>query len=148
MIGVRNRKAQKRWIVSQPHNAFPNHNRILGTIPAGHPIPGEEGDLGNLVMDLSPIGIPTTSQTFALRVEGDSMIGAGINDGDIVILEKRPHQSGDIVAALLNEEVTLKRYVVEADKHLLRAANPKYKDIPLNEESIVQGVAVGLIRKL
>jgi repressor LexA len=120
----------------------------LGTIPAGHPLPGEEGDLGNLVMDLSPLGIPTTSQTFALRVEGDSMIGAGINDGDVVILEKRREQTGDIVAALLDGEVTLKRYVVEAGKHLLRAANPRFKDIPLNEEAVVQGVAVGLIRKL
>ncbi len=99
-------------------------------------------------MDLSPLGIPTTSQTFALRVEGDSMIGAGINDGDVVILEKRREQTGDIVAALLDGEVTLKRYVVEAGKHLLRAANPRFKDIPLNEESVVQGVAVGLIRKL
>ena len=105
-------------------------------------------ELGNLVMDLSPIGIPTTTQTFALRAEGDSMTGTGIHDGDIVILEKRPPRSGDIVAALLDAEMTLKRYVVEADKHLLRAANPKFKDIPLNEASVVQGVAVGLIRKL
>lgn len=123
-------------------------NHITGTISAGTPIPGEEGDLGKLVMDLSPIGIPTTSQTFALRVEGDSMIGAGINDGDVVILEKRPHRPGDIVAALLETDVTLKRYVVEDGKHLLRAENPKYRDIQLTGESLVQGVAVGLIRRL
>ncbi len=148
MTGVLNRQARRRWIVSLPHSAFQNHNRILGTIHAGHPIPGEEGDLGNLVMDLSPIGIPTTSQTFALRVEGESMIGAGINDGDIVILEKRRQNPGDIVAAMLEGEVTLKRYVMEAGKHLLRAANPKFNDITLDEDSVVQGVAVGLIRKL
>lgn len=99
-------------------------------------------------MDLSPIGIPTTAQTFALRVEGDSMVGAGINDGDIVIVEKRPHRPGDIVAALLEADVSFKRYVVEDGKHWLRAENPQCRDMPLPSEPLVQGVAVGLIRRL
>lgn len=76
------------------------------------------------------------------------MVGAGINDGDVVILEKRSHQAGDIVAALLETDVTLKRYVIEGGRHLLRAENPKYPDILLTGESLVQGVAVGLIRRL
>lgn len=107
-----------------------------------------EGDWGKLVMDLSPVGIPTTSQTFALRMEGDSMAGAWINDGDIVIWEKRQHRPGDIVVVLLETGVTLQRYVVEDGKHLLRSANSEDRDLPLAGATLVQGVAVGLIRRL
>jgi len=134
--------------VIPPGISFSNFNHIRGAVPAGPLAPEEEGDLGKLVMDLSPIGIPTTSRTFLLRVEGDSMVGAGINDGDFVILEKRQHKPGDIVSALLETDVTLKRYVLEHGEHVLRAENPKYADIPLTEGSVVQGVVVGLIRRI
>ena len=75
------------------------YDTIYGEVPAGPARPGEEGDLGRLVMDLSAAGIPTTENTFALRIEGDSMSGAGINNGDILILERREPRHGDIVAA-------------------------------------------------
>src|ERR1051325_6285679 len=122
-------------------------SQIRGHIAAGTPIPEEEGDLGRLGLDLRAMGIPTTSQTFAVCVGGDSMTGAGIHDGDVVILENRPAKPGEIVAVLLENEVTLKRYVVEAGRHLLRAENPNYDDIPLTELAKIQGVAVGLIRR-
>ena len=138
----------RRLVVVSPEPPFSKSNHICGAVPAGPLAPGEEGDLGKLVMDLSPIGIPTTSRTFLLRVDGDSMTGAGINDGDYVILEQRSHKPGDIVSALVENEVTLKRYVIEHDRPLLRAENPKYGDIPLTEGSLVQGVVVGLIRKM
>ncbi len=99
-------------------------------------------------MDLSPIGIPTTSQTFALRVEGDAMVSAGINDGDVVILEKRPPRPGDVVAALIETAMTLKRYVSEHGTQLLRADPHVSRDMQITDESLVQGVAVGLIRRL
>ena len=76
------------------------------------------------------------------------MEGAGIYDGDIILLEKRTPKPGDIVAAVVENQVTLKRYVLEKGKHLLRPENPKYADIVPLPESMVQGVAVGLIRRL
>jgi len=77
------------------------------------------------------------------------MSGADINDGDILILEKREARSGEIVVVLLQDQVTLKRYIVEGEKVVLRAENPQYQDILPDDEGLeIQGVAVGLIRKL
>ncbi len=86
--------------------------------------------------------------TFALRVRGDSMIGAHILDGDIVILEdtKEVH-NGDIVAALIDGETSLKRYVVERGRPYLKAENPHYPDLVPARELKIQGVMVSLIRK-
>lgn len=76
------------------------------------------------------------------------MVGAGINDGDVVIIEKRPHRSRNIVAALVDGRVTLKRYIEEEGRQLLRAENKQYRDIVLGEESRVQGVAIAVIHEL
>ena len=134
--------------VVSPDHSFTAYDTIHDGVPAGPARPEEQGDLGRLVMDLSAIGIPTTENTFALRVEGDSMSGAGINDGDILILERREPRSGDIVAALVDRRVTLKRYVLKENKPVLRAENPKHADIVPVEHLEIQGVAVGLIRRL
>ena len=134
--------------VVAPDHSLTAYDTIYGRVPAGPARPEEEGDLGRLVMDLSAVGIPTTENTFALRVEGDSMSGAGINDGDILVLERRKARSGDIVAALVDRHVTLKRYIVDKGEPILRAENPNYADIVPLEGLEVQGVAVGLIRKL
>ena len=134
--------------VVAPDFSFTAYDTIYGEVPAGPARPGEEGDLGRLVMDLSAAGIPTTENTFALRIEGDSMSGAGINNGDILILERRQPRHEDIVAALVDGQVTLKRYILDKDKPILRAENPKYADIVPVEALEIQGVAVGLIRRL
>jgi DNA polymerase V len=135
--------------VLAPDFSFTPYDTIYGHIPAGPARPEEEGDLGRLVMDLSAVGIPTTDKTFALRVEGDSMSGAGINDGDILVLERREARSGDIVAALIDRHVTLKRYVITSKgETTLRAENPLHADIVELEGLEIQGVAIGLIRKL
>ena len=86
--------------------------------------------------------------TFALRVRGDSMIGAHIVDGDIVVLEdsKEVH-NGDIVAALIDGETTLKRYVVERGWPYLKAENPRYPKLIPARELKIQGVMVSLVRK-
>jgi repressor LexA len=86
--------------------------------------------------------------TFALRVRGDSMIGAHILDGDIVILEDRKEvQNGDIVAALIDGETSLKRYVVDHGRPYLKAENPRYPDLVPARELKIQGVMVSLLRK-
>jgi repressor LexA len=140
--------SQDRWKIDVPHSKFGNGYDQKGDSPAGRPDRVEEGDLGRLIMDLTPLGIPTNEKTFAVRVRGNSMTGAGINDGDTVIIEKREARAGDIVLALVNNEVTLKRLVREKRKNLLRAEHPGFPDIPLDRGSKIQGVAVGLIRRL
>lgn len=135
--------------VLAPDSARIPYDTIHGSIPAGPVEPEEQGDLGRLVMDLSAVGIPTTDKTFALRVEGDSMSGAGINTGDILVLERREARSGDIVAALIGNHVTLKRYVITNEGETrLCAENPSHADIFELEGLQIQGVAIGLIRKL
>jgi len=76
------------------------------------------------------------------------MIGAHILDGDIVILEdSKDVQNGDIVAALIDGETTLKRYVVEHGRPYLKAANPRYPNLIPARELKIQGVMVSLVRK-
>src|SRR5437899_13045573 len=82
---------------------------------------------GHVSLDARSANISRNRSTFALRVRGDSMIGAHIVDGDIVILEdsKEVH-NGDIVAALIDGETSLKRYVVVHGRTYLKAENPRY----------------------
>jgi len=75
------------------------------------------------------------------------MINAGINDGDVAILENREPQAGAIVAALIDGETTLKRLVQQRGKYYLRAENPKYPDLMPMAELSVQGVLVATVRK-
>ena len=76
------------------------------------------------------------------------MIDAHILDGDIVILEDREDvHNGDIVAALIDGETTLKRYVTEHGRPYLKAENPNYPDLVPARELRVQGVMVSLVRK-
>ncbi|MDD5200172.1 MAG: S24 family peptidase [Terrimicrobiaceae bacterium] len=119
---------------------------IAGEISAGFGDPVESAGLGSIPVRLDALGIKSTPRTFALRVRGDSMTGAQIDDGDLVIVEAREPKSGDVVAALIDGETTLKRLVVEAGQPYLKAENPKYPDrIPLRELTI-QGVVRALIR--
>jgi repressor LexA len=76
------------------------------------------------------------------------MIGAHILDGDIVILEDRQTaKNGDIVAALIDGETTLKRYVTERGRPYLKAENPRYPDLTPARELRIQGVMTSLVRK-
>ncbi len=76
------------------------------------------------------------------------MIGAHIVDGDIVILEDTKEvYNGDIVAALIDGETSLKRYVTEHGRPYLKAENPRYPDLVPARELKIQGVMVSLIRK-
>ena len=85
-------------------------------------------------------------RTFALQVRGDSMKDAAIVEGDVVIMEFCEPRSGDIVAALIDGETTLKRYLVQRGKPFLRAENPKYPDLIPAQELVIQGVFRALIR--
>src|SRR6267143_246938 len=121
---------------------------IYGQIPAGMSALTEQTIEGHVSLDARSANISKNREKFALRVQGDSMIGAHIIDGDIVILEdsKEVH-NGDIVAALIDGETTLKRYVMEHGRPYLKAENPLYPDLTPARELRVQGVMVSLVRK-
>lgn len=119
---------------------------IFGVIPAGLPADQQQEPDGCVSVDMETLRLPKGARVFALKVRGDSMIGAGILQGDVVVLEFKEAQSGDIVAALIDGETTLKRYVVQRGKPFLKAENPKYPDLIPARELVIQGVQVALLR--
>jgi repressor LexA len=121
---------------------------IYGQIPAGMATLAEQTIEGHVSLDTGSVNASNNGRTFALRVRGDSMIDAHILDGDIVILEDRKDvQNGDIVAALIDGDTTLKRYVMEHGRPYLKAENPLYPDLVPARELRIQGVMVSLVRK-
>jgi repressor LexA len=121
---------------------------IYGQIPAGMATLTEQTIEGHVSLDSRSVNASKNARTFALRVRGDSMIGAHVLDGDIVILEDRKDvQNGDIVAALIDGETTLKRYVMEHGRPYLKAENPLYPNLVPARELRIQGVMVSLVRK-
>lgn len=120
---------------------------IFGTIPAGNPQDVQEMIEGYQSVDSSLLRTP--GKAFALIVKGESMVDAGIVEGDVVVLEQKEPKHFDIVAALVDGASTLKRFIKEKDgRTFLHAENKEYPDIHPSEELIIQGVAVYLIRKL
>lgn len=118
---------------------------LLGNIRAGIPLLSEQNKIGEIDIPADLAG----KADFALNVRGDSMIGAGISDSDIVVCreDKDPH-SGQIVVALVNnDETTLKYYIKENGHAVLRAANPEYKDIELKSGDTIQGHVVRIFKE-
>lgn len=121
---------------------------LYGMIPAGSPTaqdPATEPER-TLSVDAASLGVRPTTPLFALRVHGDSMTGASILDGDIVFVTPRDPQPGQIVAALIDGESTLKRFLLHHGRPFLRAENPRYPDLLPATELVIQGVMVGLLR--
>jgi repressor LexA len=120
---------------------------VYGDIPAGFPDTREQRPDGCVYADLDSLDIRRTARTFAVRVRGDSMTGAHILEGDIVVLELREPNHGNIVAALIDGETTLKRYLLRQRRPFLRAENPGYPDLIPAHELVIQGVMIALFRK-
>jgi repressor LexA len=120
---------------------------IYGTIPAGLPIDAVVEPDGKIALDETLFGLKAGSKVFALRVRGNSMTGAGINDGDLVFLIDRVARHRDIVAALIDGESTLKRFMDQPDGAVLHAENSDYEDLHPVSEMTIQGVMVGLFRR-
>ncbi|GAB4380143.1 MAG: transcriptional repressor LexA [Calditrichia bacterium] len=118
---------------------------LVGRAAAGHPILAEE-NIEDYVM-LPRTLIRSEGRYFALRVHGDSMINAGILDGDMVVVRSTSvAQPGEIVVALLGDEVTVKRLVEQNGKKFLKAENPAYPNIHPQNVWSIQGRVVSLIR--
>ena len=116
---------------------------ILGTIPAGGPDLAYENIEGYVELDDLLAG---QSNLFALKVKGDSMVDAGILDGDIAIIKKQSSAyKGDIVAALIGDEATLKRLRYTKDAAYLEAANKNYP--PIFENFAIIGKLITIVRK-
>ncbi len=124
------------------------HIPLLGSIPAGFAENREQASEGCVSVDVDTLGFKPGRNTFALRVAGDSMIGRHIVDGDIVVLEHGPEpRHGDVVAALIDGESTLKTFLRKDGRPFLKAENPKYPNLIPAEELMIQGVFKTLIRK-
>lgn len=118
---------------------------LLGRIAAGSPIEAIE-NIEQITMQ-SQFG--TDEDTFALKVQGDSMIGDGIFDGDYVVCKKtNTAQNGKILAVMVEgDTATVKRFYKEANRIRLEPSNPAYEPI-YTDNCTIAGVVVGLMRKI
>jgi len=117
---------------------------LLGSIQAGIPTEAQEEYES---VRLEPFNIKNPGDTYALKVRGDSMQGAGIIAGDLVVLDTslRP-KNKDIIAAYIDEEWTLKYFFDQNGKIFLKAANSNYKDIFPKRNMEIGGVVIKSIR--
>jgi len=156
--GYISRHAHKaRGIEILVHTASNENNRnnalqipIVGEISAGRPILAQENIEGTIVIDKSII--KNSNGNFALRVKGDSMINAGILDGDYVIVSQQPDaEQGDIIVALIEDEATIKRFYKEKNRIRLQPENDTMEPIIIKtDENNVRiiGKIKGVIRKI
>ena len=118
---------------------------LVGRVTAGQPILAVEN-----IEDYFPVSreLLTKDEAFMLRVKGDSMINAGILDGDYVFVHPQSYASnGDIVVALIGDEATVKRFFRENGHVRLQAENPAYDPIITTEVSVL-GKVVGVYRQI
>lgn len=120
--------------------------RVLGSVQAGFPTSAEEETIDTMSLDQFLIQSPEAS--YLLQVSGDSMIDAGIMEGDMVIVDRtRTPNSGDIVVADVDGDWTMKYLMKRGSKTFLRAANKKYPDIHPQDELKIAGTVSSVIRK-
>ena len=119
---------------------------VMGRIAAGTPIAAIQEEMHRISV---PIEIMRNGKHYALEINGDSMINAGILDGDTAVIQQADTgQNGDIIVALIEEEATLKRLRIKGDMIALEAANPAYETRLFKANQVrIQGKLVGLIRK-
>ena len=144
---------KNRTIELMVNNEFTNKDEqvievpLLGKITAGSPIEAIENP--NNYFSLPSYLIPKDREVFTLEVSGESMINAGIHDGDIIIIDRRnTARNGEIIVAMTDEnEVTLKTFYKEKNYIRLQPENDTMEPIILDNVTIL-GKAIGLYRKL
>ena len=144
------RRARAYRVLSPAHQPSGHSIRVpvLGSIAAGFPDDREQKIGDWITVDAQALRLNPQARLFALRVRGDSMVDRHIVDGDQVILERdRAPQPGDVVAALIDNESTLKTFSFEDGRAVLRAENPRYPTLIPVTDLAIQGVMVGLVRR-
>ena len=130
----------------RPSKRFFERTLADNTVQAGLPNPAEQSTGEAMTIDDYLVERP--SKTVLIRVKGDSMIDAGIHEGDMVVVERRPSANiGDIVVAIVDNEFTLKYLQREKGDFVLEPANPAYPTIRAKGQLEIFGVVVGLVRK-
>jgi SOS regulatory protein LexA len=120
--------------------------RVLGTVEAGFPSPAEEELADTLSLD--EFLVKNAQSTFLFKVSGDSMSGAGILPGDMVIIDRSlTPKNSDIVIAEVDGAWTMKYFEKHGDEILLVAANPKYTPIKPKKELKIAGIVTAVVRK-
>lgn len=142
------RKARSLVIVREPAARIATLASVplLRRVAAGPLMLAEENVCGEVLVDEN---IARRGRCFALTVSGDSMINAGMADGDIVVVRQQPvAESGDIVVALIGDEATVKRLHIHNDDIELRPENPAYRPIPVgpDDELRILGKVVAVRR--
>ena len=123
-------------------------DRAIATqpVPAGMPISADSDVHEQITIDRFLIQQP--NKTVLIRVKGDSMVNAGIHDGDLAVVERKTEATqGDIVVAVVDDQFTLKTLARDKDGYHLLPANPNYPVIRPNGKLEIFGVLVGLVRK-
>lgn len=126
---------------------------VLGRVAAGAPILAAENFDATTRIDPSLLGRGSKEGIFALRIQGDSMIGDGILDGDLVFVRSQPTaRKGEIVVAMIEGEATVKRYFPEGDRVRLQPSNPALAPIYVHGRDAraaqVIGIVVGVFRQI
>ncbi|MBU1319454.1 MAG: transcriptional repressor LexA [candidate division Zixibacteria bacterium] len=123
--------------------------RLVGAVPAGAPLLADENVEGSIAVDTTFL---PSGETYSLRVVGESMIGAGIVDGDFVVVRKQDSaDAGDIVVAVIGDEATVKRYYPEPDCIRLEPENDAFGPIIVENDTpgfYIAGKVVGLLRRM
>lgn len=119
---------------------------VLGRVAAGRPILAEENVMGTLALDRTMV---RGGQFFLLKIKGDSMIEAGILEGDFVLVrvQSRP-ENGEIVVALVEDEATVKRFFHRGNHVVLQPENPEYQPLVLTKTDPLRilGIVKGVVR--
>ena len=116
-------------------------------VSAGFPSPADDYVEGRLSLDEHLV--PHKDSTFFVRAKGNSMVGAGIFDGNLLVVDKSlTPSSGDIVIAVVDSELTVKRFIKRGEKVILQPDNPRFKEIELKEgqELQVWGVVTSTVK--
>ncbi|MBI5747797.1 MAG: repressor LexA [Nitrospinae bacterium] len=120
---------------------------VIGKVTAGKPILAVEDIEGHMLIDKT---LFKTEDAFSLKIKGDSMIDAGILDGDYVIVKPQASiESGEIAVALIGDEATVKRIYIKKTQIILKPENKDMKPIAYNPESVkIIGKVIGVVRKI
>jgi repressor LexA len=123
--------------------------QLIGRVAAGSPILAEQNIEGSFLLDRSFV---PGEEVFSLRVRGDSMIDAGIYDGDFVLVKRQQTaNTGDVVVAQIGSEATVKKFYPERKRIRLEPANPDYGPIVVEKDTpdfAVLGKVIGLLRRM